>query len=58
MYLPVFDSFLGGIMEGEQLESRLPGNGKERKKIKSRIFKSITKNISLCLKTCMSKDND
>lgn len=58
MYLPVFDSLLGGIMEGEQLESRLPGNGKERKKIKSRIFKSITKNISLCLKTCMSKDND
>lgn len=35
--------FLGGIMEGEQLEYKLQGKGDERKKIKSVVFESVPK---------------
>lgn len=44
-------------MEGEQLEGTQQGDGEE-KKIKAMGFKSVTESTSLCLKTCMSKEND
>lgn len=56
VYLPVSDSILGGIMEGEQLESRLQANreGRESNQGSSRV----SPKASLCLMTYMSKDSD